>query len=103
MTAKQRAAIAKLLTRLQQDTAARLIQQPSGTFELVTAAGPSGLRVSAALARSLSASGLIDEREPGRFSASEAAAAWLKRRNSDSGGSTTRSSARANRALTLRR
>ena len=80
MNGRTRTQAAKLLARLRQDSAARLVRVDAGSgYELVSDAQPGKLRIAPALVTLLSAAGLIQETEPGRFCAAPVADDWLKR------------------------
>jgi hypothetical protein len=75
----QSSAAARVLEALSRDAEGRLLAR-DGVYELQ---GTSNVRMAAADVRQLLSRGLLTEAEPGRLAASEAAAAWLKRRASD--------------------
>ena len=81
MTRRARAETIRLLQRLRDDAAARLVPSGDDAFVLEISGEGRSLSFPAALIRPLVASGLLSEAEPGRLAASAAASAWLKRQN----------------------
>ncbi len=79
MKRAQTSATARLLEALCRDSGARLLAR-DGFYELQ---GMPSVKLAAGDVRQLLSRGLLTEAEPGRFAASEAAAAWMKRRAND--------------------
>lgn len=79
------AAAAAVLAALSDDPAARLVPCGDGRYGLLRGEGVEGARtrmphLAAETVRRQRAAGLLAEPEPGRFAATPAVAAWLKRR-----------------------